>query len=349
VAIALAAVVAAAATVWVTWRADFLAHPELLAVQKADFILGPVFVGLYWLRLLPASRFGPLLIVYGFVAAGYIMQSSSSRVLFPIGLLWELPIYIGTELLILTFPTGPLDGLAAKVILAVAIVGQAVPVAVVALVLPQVGADFSLSACRALCPDNGLAVTSDVPLALHMADAYRVVIVAVALATIVLLIWRFVTGTPPQRRALTIGTPLGLLFLVSQFLHQGYKIVASDATEPVDLEWLIAGARSLLWYGFCWVPFHCGWAMERSCRTSLGPPEASRPRGRGDRRAISSRSDDGAPRGRVFSVRTIWPRPRKCDTWRLPPTRRRRPATRRTVASPRTCWSSSGSPATSPR
>jgi hypothetical protein len=95
---------------------------------------------------------------------------------------------------------------------------------------------WSLSGCRALCPQNGLAVTSDVSLALHMADTYRVVIVAVALATIVLLIWRFATGTPPQRRALAIGTPLGLLFLVSQFLHQGYKLVARDAREPVDLQ-----------------------------------------------------------------------------------------------------------------
>jgi hypothetical protein len=47
VAIALAAVVAAAVVVWVTWRAEFLAHPKVLRSEKADFILGPVFVGLY--------------------------------------------------------------------------------------------------------------------------------------------------------------------------------------------------------------------------------------------------------------------------------------------------------------
>jgi hypothetical protein len=149
VAIALAAVAAAAVVMSLTWRADFLKYPHVLAVQKADFILGPVFVGLYWLRVRPASRFGPLLIAYGFVAAGYIMQSFSNSLLFPSGLVWEFPIYVGTELLILTFPTGRLDGLAAKVILWVSIVGQAVPVAVLVLVLPQAGADFSLSGCRA--------------------------------------------------------------------------------------------------------------------------------------------------------------------------------------------------------
>jgi hypothetical protein len=95
VAIALAAVAAAAVVMSVTWRADFLKYPHVLAVQKADFILGPVFVGLYWMRVRPASRFGPLLIAYGFVAAGYIMQSFSNSLLFPSGLVWEFPIYSG--------------------------------------------------------------------------------------------------------------------------------------------------------------------------------------------------------------------------------------------------------------
>ena len=53
------ALVSAAAAFWVTVNADFLAHPGWLAFQKADAILGPVLVGLYWLRRRPASRFGP--------------------------------------------------------------------------------------------------------------------------------------------------------------------------------------------------------------------------------------------------------------------------------------------------
>jgi signal transduction histidine kinase len=276
VAIAAGALVAAAINVWVTARADFLARPGLLAVQKADFVLGPVFVGLYWLRVRPASRFGPVLIAYGFVAAVYVLQSSRHTVLFPIGLIWETPIYAMTELLILTFPTGRLDGLATKAILWVAIVGQVVPVMVIFLFLPQVGADFSLSGCRAGCPENALAITSDPTLALHTFDVVRVVILVVALATIVLLLWRFVTGTPPQRRALAIGTPLGLLFLVSQFLHQGYKLVARDATEPVDLQWLMAIARSLLWYGFWFAliaaQLFAGRVLQRLVRQSLRRP-----------------------------------------------------------------------------
>ena len=118
--VAAVAVAAAALAVWVTLRADFLAYPGWLAAQKADIILGPVLVGLYWLRRRPASRFGPLLIVAGLVGgAPYILQSSSEPVLFAIGILWEGVIYTLTLALILRFPSGRLEGRAERVILAV--------------------------------------------------------------------------------------------------------------------------------------------------------------------------------------------------------------------------------------
>ena len=111
--VAVGAVLAAVAAVWVTLDADFLAYPAWLAAQKADFILGPVFVGLYWRRVRPGSRFGPLLIVFGAVGAVYILQSSSNPWLFGAGVFWEAAIFLGPLVLILTFPTGRLDGMAA--------------------------------------------------------------------------------------------------------------------------------------------------------------------------------------------------------------------------------------------
>ena len=88
--VGLAAVALAALAVWVTARADWLAYPGWLAVQKADIVLGPVLVGLYWLRRRPQSRFGPLLVATGLVGcAPYILQSSSAPALFATGVLWE--------------------------------------------------------------------------------------------------------------------------------------------------------------------------------------------------------------------------------------------------------------------
>src|SRR3954470_20652195 len=121
------ALAAAGAAVWATLEAGFLRYPGWLAAQKADFILGPVLVGLYWLRVRPASRFGWLLIAYGLVAAVYIAQSSSVPWLFTTGNYWELIIYLATEALILTFPTGRLERPGAKGIMLMAVIGVGVP------------------------------------------------------------------------------------------------------------------------------------------------------------------------------------------------------------------------------
>src|SRR3954465_3761698 len=109
VAVLLGAIAASAAALWGTLSADFLTYPGWLAAQKADFILGPVLAGLYWYRRRPQSRFGPMLIGFGFLGALYILQSGSHSLLFSVGLLAETAIGIATRVLILAFPTGRLD------------------------------------------------------------------------------------------------------------------------------------------------------------------------------------------------------------------------------------------------
>lgn len=245
------AVLAAIAAVWVTLDAEFLRYPGWLAAQKADLILGPVLVGLYWVRRRPHSRFGPMLIAFGLVAAVYILQSSANPWLFGIGVFWENVIYVATLVLILAFPTGRLDGVAARLIVLVAFLAAAVPATMIEFVLPRVGAGASISGCRELCPENALAVTSDPDLAVTLADIYRPAAIVVAFATAALLIWRFMSGTPPQRRALAIGTPVALVFLVLQTI---YLLLSYWPTEMTGLQevvrWTFVGARALIWYGF---------------------------------------------------------------------------------------------------
>jgi signal transduction histidine kinase len=249
--VAVGAVLAAVVAVWVTLDADFLAYPGWLAAQKADFILGPVFVGLYWRRVRPGSRFGPLLIAFGAVGAVYIVQSSSNPSLFGSGVVWEAAIFLATQVVILTFPTGRLDGMAAKLILLFA-VAVALPLdLVVVALLPQLGPDGSISGCRALCPENALAIASQPSLAGDLYRLDRIAIIAIALATGGLLVWRMITGTPPQRRALAIGTPFALLFTVFQIAYHFGRLVHDDPTAPFSVtQWAIAGARSMIWYGF---------------------------------------------------------------------------------------------------
>jgi hypothetical protein len=91
-------------------RADVLAHPEWPAAQNADFILGPVFVGLYCMHRRPRKRFGLLLVVLGLLGVPSILRSLTEPTVFGIGVVAEDPIYVMTTIVILAFPTGHLAG-----------------------------------------------------------------------------------------------------------------------------------------------------------------------------------------------------------------------------------------------
>jgi hypothetical protein len=165
------AIAASAAAVAVTLSADFLMYPGGLAAQKADFILGPVVAGLYWYRRRPQSRFGPMLIGFGFVGALYVLQSASNSWLFSIGLLAETVLGIATRVLILAFPTGRLDR-PATVILVISILVSPVPAVLNQLLSPQTGAGASISGCRRACPSNEFAITSNPELAADLLEPH---------------------------------------------------------------------------------------------------------------------------------------------------------------------------------
>jgi signal transduction histidine kinase len=250
IAVGAGAIAAAVAAVWITLGAGFLRYPGWLAAQKADFILGPVFTGLYWYRRRPHSRFGPILIGFGLIGAVYVLQSSSNSWLFSIGLLWENVIGLATYALILAFPSGRMDR-PAGALLAFATVAAILPATLILLLLPQVGAGGSISSCRALCPANELAVADDPGLALDLFDWFRWAVIAVAAAIAALLLRRLVTGTPPQRRALAIGTPIALLVLWFQITFQLLGALGDNTSALHDaVVWGIVAARAALWYGF---------------------------------------------------------------------------------------------------
>ena len=250
VVVGVAAVAAGVVAVWVTLPADFLRHPAWLAAQKADFVIGPVLTGLYWMRKRPQSPFGPMLICWGLVGALYILQSSSDSWLFSIGLFWEKVFGLGTYVLILAFPTGRLDR-PSKIVLAAGVVTVLLLAVAIQLVQPQVGAGGSISSCRSLCPHNELAFTSDPALALDLFEVFSYAVLALALTVAGMVVHRFITGTPPRRRALAIGTPVALLFLLCEILYQLLTIVGAEDSELYGVViWVFVAARASVWYGF---------------------------------------------------------------------------------------------------
>jgi len=249
--IAAAAIAAAVVAVWMTLGADFLEYEGWLAAQKADLVLGPVLSGLYWLRRRPQCRFGLVLIAVGFLSVPYILQSSPVPWAFGVGVLWEGPISVATFALILAFPTGRLDGIAERMILAAAVLGIVVPLSVVVLVAPELVAGAAISGCSGACPANGLLVSPNAELAAHLIDVGRITIAVLDLATMAVIVSRFHAGTPPRRRALAIGAAIALVFLAAQFAYQSAQLLELDSGPVHSVAvWTLVAARSALWYGF---------------------------------------------------------------------------------------------------
>jgi hypothetical protein len=194
-AVTVIALVGGVVAVVVTLSADFLRYPAWLAAQKADFVIGPALTGVYWLRRRPQSPFGLLLIGWAFVGVLYILQSSSDSWLFTVGLFWEKVFGLCTYLLILAFPSGRLDR-ASKIVLAGGVVAVLVSSTAIQLLLPQLGAGGSISSCRSLCPRNEIAIASNPALAADLFELFRYAVLTLALAAAVLVIHRFLQGTP---------------------------------------------------------------------------------------------------------------------------------------------------------
>jgi signal transduction histidine kinase len=185
------------------------------------------------------------------VSVPYVLQSSSASWIFTAGVIWEPVIYVATLAIILTFPTGRLRGIPERLVLSVGAI--AVPGLVFAFIAlsPQISGEGSISSCHGPCPANAALVSVEPEAAQHLLELGRVAVIAIAVATFVLVVWRIVTGTPPQRRALLIGGPVVLLFLATQATYQATTWAAVNPGGVNDVaRWTFVGTRAALWYGF---------------------------------------------------------------------------------------------------
>ena len=271
------AVVAAAVAIAVTVTADFLAHPGWLAAQKADLILGPVLVGLYWLHQRPRSPFGTLLIAAGFLQIPYILQSSSVPAGYASGVLWEGVIFVVTLALILAFPSGRFDDVVSRVLLVAAVIAVTIPGAVSVLLAPELDPVGSISGCSGACPANGLMVTAAPDAATAVRDIGLLAIVVIDVVTIGLVFSRLRAAKPARRRALTIGIPIAMFFLVTQLVYQAANLLGDPSGDVHSAaQWAIAVSRSMLWYGFLVAliaaQLHAGRVFRRIVEASLRRP-----------------------------------------------------------------------------
>jgi len=91
----------------------YLQYPVLAAVYWGYLIAASMGVGLYWWVRRPASRFGPLLILFGVLAWVVSWQNANAPLAYDLGVLVEAPVFILTFYLFLAFPMGRLEPAAA--------------------------------------------------------------------------------------------------------------------------------------------------------------------------------------------------------------------------------------------
>jgi signal transduction histidine kinase len=103
-----------------------------------------------------------------------------------------------------------------------------------------------------------------------------------SLAVTGVIAWRFANGTAPRRRALAIGAPVAVLFLLSEAAYRGLFALWPDGLPPSArpiadvLQWSLAVTRALIWYGFFFAliaaELQAGRVLKRLVSDCLGRP-----------------------------------------------------------------------------
>jgi signal transduction histidine kinase len=243
-----AALLCAAWSVVFTLQSEILRYPGWLALQRVDVSLGTVAIGLYWWRRRPASRLGPVLVLFGFVSVPMTLQGSSTPFLYSLGVFADAPYFLTTLYVLLAFPTGHLRGRIDRAIVLAASLVAMVTFVPRLFLAPHIAGGGPLAVCRGACPANGWLIADhpEIVSALGRVQEWGATILLV-LATAVVLVVRYLRGTPPQRRSLAAGLLTGAAFcLVFASFHLVLQVAPGQAGLLTALQWALVLARDVL-------------------------------------------------------------------------------------------------------
>jgi signal transduction histidine kinase len=150
--------------------------------------------GLVAWRHRPESRTGPVLVAIGFTWFLTFLADSDDPAIFTVGTVVENLYLLGFVFLVLSFPSGRLEGRLERLLFASAVVLTTV-FEIAYLLLGD-----STVVCSD-CPENALQIASNNELAEVILQSQRVLGVVFSLVTVVLLFNRWRRASAPQRRA----------------------------------------------------------------------------------------------------------------------------------------------------
>src|SRR3954453_20959854 len=85
-----------AVTLWLTLSSEHLQRPVAAGLYWSYLIAASMLIGLYWWHRRPASRFGPLLVLFGVGVWVVSWQGSGAPLAFDLGVLAEGPFFVLT-------------------------------------------------------------------------------------------------------------------------------------------------------------------------------------------------------------------------------------------------------------
>jgi signal transduction histidine kinase len=254
-----AAPVLAGATILLALTSDHLAYPGRMALFCAWAVVAPLLIGVVWWRRRPDSRFGPLLVLFGFASWPLSLQAAGTPLLYDLGVLGDALYIIVTFLVILAFPVGRLRTTVERALFwsfTVVIVGFFV---VWFPLSPVVAGGGPFFACDPACPDNVFQIGSAPRLIDVLGQVETYVALVVAAGIILVYLRRLATATRPQRRAFLAVAVTSLLFLPAFFAFHFSRVILELDQETLDvLAWLLVASRILFPLGFALVLVQAG-------------------------------------------------------------------------------------------
>jgi signal transduction histidine kinase len=231
---------------------DHLLRPRAYAFQIAVIVIGMTAAGFLWRLRRPGNRIAWGLFASAAAAGGISLQGAENPLLHSIGVLFDAPVFILGYYVIFAFPQGRLTGVVERLLL-----GAIAAVLLLAFLpwfflSPSVSGGAPLAACNAACPENALMIANRPNLAAGAGDAEEYCAVAISIAILITLFYRFAAASRLRRRALIMVylPALALTVAFGTFRAANVGLVEIDASAADNLGWVLTVARSALPYGF---------------------------------------------------------------------------------------------------
>ncbi len=285
--VAAGGVAATALTIALVLTSPDVSNAGLVALGRSLVVAVPVAVGIWAWATQPDRRFGPLLVLAGFVWSLTGLTESDASVAYSLGRIAE---WIAEPLLLvlaLSFPSGLLRRRVDRLIVAGAWLTVALLYFPTALLVEHYPEPAPIGWCETGCPDNAFMVVSSQPAFVDsvVVSLREAIAISLFAAVIVVLVLRVRNATRLMQRALVPVLSVALVRAAALILYFLIRRAAPDSAALDLLGWIyvltLPGIALAFVVGLVRARLTAGSALA-GAGAAAGPAPAAR---RADRRA----------------------------------------------------------------